>query len=120
MSILEKQALQLPEIINSKPSLQYVRCNACSCAFTPKIVVKRNSEIEYTFFHCDYCNKFYMVSITDEKLRQDIAKYAALTLENKEHRLSPEKMQEAIELLRANKERAYELKNLYFKEESHE
>ena len=84
-----------------------VRCDACGCAFTPEFLMQRENEIEYTFFRCTYCGKAYMVSITDEKLRQDIAKYVAIT---KKGKLTAEEMREAIELLRANKERGKELK----------
>ena len=96
---------------------KHVRCDTCGCAFTPEFLTQREEEIEYTFFRCAYCGKAYMVSITDEKLRQDIAKYVAIT---KKGRLTSEETQEAIELLRANKERAKLLKHQYFKEESHE
>ncbi len=90
-----------------------VRCDACGCAFTPEILTQREGEIEYTFFRCAYCGKAYMVSITDEKLRQDIAKYVVIT---KKDRLTSEETQKAIELLRANKERAELLRHQYFKE----
>ena len=94
-----------------------VRCDACGCAFTPEFLMQRENEIEYTFFCCAYCGKSYMVSITDEKLRQNIAKYVAIT---KKGRLTSEETREAIELLKANKERTKLLKHQYFKEESHE
>ena len=98
-------------------SVKYVRCNACGCAFIPEFLTQRDGKIDYTFFRCAYCGKAYMVLITDEKLRQDIAKYVAIT---KKGRLTAEETREAIELLRANKERAKLLKRQYFKEESHE
>ena len=102
---------------NAGTSNKSVRCDTCGCAFTPEFLTQREEEIEYTFFRCAYCGKAYMVSITDEKLRQDIAKYVAIT---KKGRLTAGETQEAIELLRANKERAKLLKHQYFKEGSHE
>ena len=101
-----------PEFIKS--SSKCVKCDYCGCAFEPEILTQRDEDIDYTFFRCDYCGKAYMVSITDEKLRQDIAKYVAIT-EN--GRLTAKETQEAIELLRTNKERTKLLKRQYFKEE---
>ena len=102
---------------DSASNAKSVRCDTCGCAFTPEFLTQHEEEIEYTFFRCAYCGKAYMVSITDEKLRQDIAKYVAIT---KKGRLTAGETQEAIELLRANKERAKLLKHQYFKEGSHE
>ena len=96
-----------------KNQFQFIRCDACGCAFTPEIIAQREGEIEYKFFRCDYCGKAYMISVTDEKLRQNIAKYVAIIEKGD---LSDEETQEAIELLRANKERAKLLKHQHFKE----
>ena len=96
-----------------KNPFQFIRCDACGCAFTPKLLTQQDGEIEYTFFRCYYCGKAYMISLTDEKLRQDIAKYVAIIGKGN---LNDEERQEAIELLRANKERAQLLKYQHFKE----
>ena len=98
---------------NAATANKSVRCNACGCAFIPEFLTQRDGDIEYTFFRCAYCGKAYMVSITDEKLRQDIARYVAIT---KKGRLTAEETREAIELLRANKERANLLRHQHFKE----
>ena len=116
----EKPEIKLevkPDSASNANTAKSVRCDTCGCAFTPEFIKQRDGDIEYMFFRCAYCGKAYMVSITDEKLRQDIAKYVAIT---KRGRLTSEETQEAIELLRANKERAKLLKHQYFKEESHE
>lgn len=96
---------------------KHVRCDACGCAFTPEFITQRDGDIDYTFFRCAYCGKAYMVSITDEKLRQDIARYMAIT---KKGRLTAEETREAIELLRANKERVNLLRHQHLKEEARE
>ena len=109
--------MEIPEIVNTESTLNSVRCDACGCAFAPKILVQSKGEINFTFFRCDYCGMPFLISVTDEKLRQDIAKYAGLVIQNKEHKkhgLSAEELQKAQELYRANIERAETLKQEYF------
>ena len=77
-----------------------IRCDACGCAFEPEILTRRDGEFEYTFFRCDYCGKAYMIAVTDEKLRQDIAWYSELC----------EKHEDAREILKLNQKRGKELK----------
>ncbi|MBR1439436.1 MAG: hypothetical protein IJ587_12970 [Synergistaceae bacterium] len=116
----EKPEIKLevkPDSASNANTAKSVRCDTYSYAFTPEILTQCEGDIDYTFFRCAYCGKAYMVSITDEKLQQDIAKYVDIM---KKGKLSAEEMREAIELLRANKERAKLLKHQYFKEESHE
>ena len=105
--------MEIPEIVNTESTLNSVRCDACGCAFAPKILVQSKGEINFTFFRCDYCGMPFLISVTDEKLRQDIAKYAGLVIQNKEQGLSAEELQKAQELYRANIERAETLKQEY-------
>lgn len=93
-----------------------VRCDACGCAFVPELLSQREGEIEYTFFRCDFCGKAYMVSVTDEALRESIRRYSQLAMEGAEH-MTEEQIQEARDLLASNIRRAQELRTQYLGEE---
>lgn len=96
---------------------QNVRCDACGCAFTPEILKEREKGIEFTFFRCDYCGKAYMVTVTDQPLRRDIARYEALARRNRIKRLSEKEQREAIRLKADNLKRARELRAKYIKDD---
>ena len=70
------------------PSGKMIKCDRCECAFVPRFLSKREGVLEYTFFRCEYCGKAYMVSVTDETLRNSIAEYRKLAERNAAHRLT--------------------------------
>ena len=97
-----------------------IRCIACGCAFQPAAQCERDGEIEYTFFRCVWCGKAYMVSVTDEKLRQSIEAYQRLVEQNRIRRL-PEDEQIRMQQLKAeNAAKCRELRGLYLKEAGHD
>ena len=92
-----------------------VKCGYCGCAFIPEPLTERDGEIEYTFFRCDFCGKAYMVSVTDEELRKNIAEYVRLKEQNRADRLS-EPEQFWIQRIKAeNAKRAEALRKLCLK-----
>lgn len=100
-----------------KPPGDAVRCDACGCAFVPEPKTRREGEIEYSFFNCDYCGKEYIVSVTDTALRQSIRKYRSLAEKLKNKPLSEETLREVTALKDANTKRAAELRQMYIREE---
>ena len=97
-----------------------VKCDACGCAFVPELLTQREGEIEYTFFRCDYCGKAFMVSVTDEALRESIEQYRALARWNMMKRL-PERTQRRMQKLKEeNVRRARELRWQYLREDGHD
>lgn len=97
-----------------------VRCDACGCAFIPEMLTQREGEIEFTFFRCDYCGKAYMVSVTDEALRKDIAKYVSYVNRNRVKRLSEKELRRAAQLKENNLKRSRELRKQYLKDTEQE
>ena len=86
-----------------------IRCAGCGCAFEPEPVTQTEGDIEYTFFRCGFCGKAYMVSVTDQMLRDGIAEYMKLAQANRAERL-PEPEQFRMQKLKAeNLKRAREL-----------
>ena len=94
-----------------------VKCDACGCAFGPELLTRREGEIEYTWFCCDYCGRAYMVSVTDEALRRNIKKYAAIAEKGRHKRLTEKEIRKTRRLLEANMKRADELRRQYFRGE---
>ena len=96
---------------------QNCRCDKCGCAFIPKPQAKREGEIEYSFFNCDYCGKAFIVSVTDTALRKNIRQYAAIAERQKENTLSEMELLFAARLKEQNLKRAAELRQMYIREE---
>ena len=96
---------------------QNCRCDKCGCAFIPQMQMRREGEIEYSFFNCNYCGKAYIVSVTDAALRRNIQKYAAFTGRRKTEMMSEMELLAAARLKQANMERAAELRQMYIREE---
>ena len=88
-----------------------VRCEACGCAFVPELMVERKRKLEFTFFRCDFCGKGYLVSVTDQALRRDIARYAQMAARGKQ--LTEKQRREARDLLCSNINRSHELMENY-------
>ena len=96
---------------------QNCRCDSCGCAFIPGPKTKREGEIEYSFFNCDFCGKAFIVSVTDEALRRNIRKYAVFADRQKTSTLSEMEMLVAARLKQENLRRAAELRQMYIREE---
>ncbi len=93
------------------------RCDSCGCAFIPGPKTKREGEIEYSFFNCDFCGKAFIVSVTDEALRRNIRKYAVFADRQKTSTLSEMELLVAARLKQENLRRAAELRQMYIREE---
>jgi hypothetical protein len=96
---------------------QNCRCDSCGCAFIPGPKTKREGEIEYSFFNCDFCGKAFIVSVTDEALRRNIRKYAVFADRQKTSTLSEMELLVAARLKQENLRRAAELRQMYIREE---
>lgn len=96
---------------------QNCRCDSCGCAFIPGPKTKREGEIEYSFFNCDFCGKAFIVSVTDEALRRNIRKYAVFADRQKTSTLSEMELLVAARLKQENLRRAAELRQMYILEE---
>ena len=96
---------------------QNCRCDSCGCAFIPKPKTKREGEIEYSYFNCNYCGKAYMVSVTDAALRRSIRKYRTLSEKLKGKPVTEQTLREVTALKDANTKRAAELRQMYIREE---
>ncbi len=96
---------------------QNCRCDNCGCAFIPGPKTKREGEIEYSFFNCDFCGKAFIVSVTDEALRRNIRKYAVFADRQKTSTLSEMELLVAARLKQENLRRAAELRQMYIREE---
>ena len=103
----------------SETNGQEIRCDECGCAFVPEMLTQKDGEIEYGFFHCGYCGRAYMVSVTDEELRKGIREYLRLATLNKEKRLSEPMQFKMQELKAANAERERALRSACLREEGH-
>ena len=92
-----------------------VRCDGegCGCAFFPELQKKREGEIESIFLACPYCGKQYLVAVSDEKLRMDVAEYTHLAEEGRKRRLTERMKKRLHELKERNVARSNELKELY-------
>jgi NAD-dependent SIR2 family protein deacetylase len=93
-----------------------VRCDACGCAFVPEPKTRREGEIEYSFFNCDYCGKAFIVFVTDAPLRKNIRKYREIADRRKETTLSEMELLFAVRLKEQNLKRAAELRQMYIRE----
>ena len=96
---------------------QNCRCDKCGCAFIPQMQMRREGEIEYSFFNCNYCGKAYIVSVTDAALRRNIQKYDSFAGRRKTEMMSEMELLAAERLKQANMERAAALRQMYIREE---
>ena len=51
-----------------------IKCDECEKQFNPQLKIKRQDNIEITFFKCPGCNKEYITLVTDPKLRKLLQK----------------------------------------------
>ncbi len=93
-----------------------VRCDACGCAFVPEPKTRREGEIEYSFFNCNYCGKAFIVFVTDAPLRKNIRKYREIAERQRETTLSEMELLFAARLKEQNVKRAAELRQMYIRE----
>lgn len=97
-----------------------IKCGYCGCAFIPEPLTERDGEIKYTFFRCDFCGKAYMVSMTDEELRESIAEYVRLAEQNRADRLSEPEQFRMQRIKAENVARAEALRKLCLQEDGHD
>lgn len=64
-----------------------VRCDGCSSRFLPSITRRKEGKQEALLFVCPFCEREYLVGVTDADLRKGISAYIKLALENRKHRL---------------------------------
>lgn len=84
-----------------------VTCNKCGRNITLKLKTKKKGNIEYQYFTCNRCKALYVVSATDEALRQEIEKFKEIT--SRGGIMTPEEQKKAEILLKQNVERSREL-----------
>ena len=91
-----------------KPVVTCDKCGRIISNIKPK--TRKQGEIEYYYLKCRRCGGVFVISATDEALRQDIKRFEEMTKKT-EGRLSTEKeTQEAQALLKANVARSREIK----------
>ncbi len=92
---------------------QIVKCDNCGRNVVIHPKYKRVGELEYRYFTCKRCKTVYVISVTDESLRQDIKKYTKIIEGLKGKIVPPETAQEAQLIIENNVKRSRELKTLY-------
>ena len=90
-----------------------VSCDVCAGVFTPDIVKERKADLEYQYFCCPYCNNPYLISVTDEELRDGIRKYLAVGKRIRKEGSRRELVDESSKLLHQNVRRSRELLSMY-------
>lgn len=93
-----------------------ILCDGCGEAFVPEPVIMWDGHIEYTSFSCPRCGVRYLVSVTDDSLRESIRQYERMATKNRIKRL-PEKDQVLMQRMkRENLRREAVLRKMYGKE----
>ena len=87
-----------------------VVCNKCHKTVNIKPRYKTVGSIEYNYFTCKKCDETYVISATDEALRQSIERYRHL---KQKGQITEKEQQELTVLLQINLERSGELKEKY-------
>ena len=87
-----------------------VKCNNCGSRVVPSIESKTEGKLEYNYFTCPFCGTKYLVSVTDDALRENVNKYLRLAMRNRESRLSERAQKRLQELKASNLKRARELR----------
>ncbi|MCM1217535.1 MAG: hypothetical protein NC331_13980 [Lachnospiraceae bacterium] len=92
---------------------QVAKCDGCSrnIKITPRY--KRVGDLEYRYFSCRRCGAVYIVSVTDETLRQEVKRYQGIMERFQTAAIPPEISQEAQLVLKNNVQRSRELKEKY-------
>lgn len=90
-----------------------VTCDACGKNTTVNPGYKQEGELEYRYFVCRKCKAVYVISVTDEALREDIRRYQELTAEEQGKGLPPEILQEVRLILKSNMERSRKLREAH-------
>lgn len=85
-------------------------CNKCHKTVNIKPRYKTVGSIEYNYFTCKKCDETYVISATDEALRQSIERYRHL---KQKGQITEKEQQELTVLLQINLERSGELKEKY-------
>lgn len=87
-----------------------VKCDNCSQNIAVNPRYKKEGELEYRYFTCRRCKSVYVISVTDESLRENIKRYEKII---EATIVSPEAAQEAQLMLENNVKRSRELKAQY-------
>ncbi|MDE6616404.1 MAG: hypothetical protein K2K35_07535 [Lachnospiraceae bacterium] len=90
-----------------------VVCNKCNKMVNIKPRNKTVGNIEYSYFKCKRCGETYVISVTDENLRQSIERYKHLAEKKQKGHITEKEQQELTGLLQANLERSRGLKEKY-------
>ncbi len=90
-----------------------VTCNTCGKNITVNPGYKREGELEYRYFVCRKCKAVYVISVTDEALRENIRRYQELTGKGQGKELPPETLQEVRLILKNNAERSRRLREAH-------
>lgn len=92
---------------------QIVKCDKCGRNIKINPRYKRVGDLEYRYFSCRRCGAVYIVSVTDEALRQEIKRYQEIMEGFQTTVIPPEISQEAQLILKNNVQRSRELKEKY-------
>ena len=90
-----------------------VRCDNCGCDFEPAVEEKWEGEIQSVFFRCPSCGKPYLISVTDEALRNSVQIYKGLFVRCRKKKLPEHILQEMEKRKLENLRRCEELKAKY-------
>lgn len=90
-----------------------VKCNQCGKIIKIDPRYEQAGELEYRYFICKYCSAIYVISVTDEALRQAMKHYQEVMEQVKMQMVPPEISQEAQLILQNNVQRSRELKEKY-------
>ncbi|MGE5593814.1 MAG: hypothetical protein ACM3X3_09070 [Betaproteobacteria bacterium] len=87
--------------------MMVARCDSCKAEFEPRVLVKREGEVETTYFTCPQCGKEYIVCRTTPELRkmQQLIerRRSRLTKQRQRGTLKPEALVAFQELVREYK-----------------
>ena len=90
-----------------------VRCDSCGCGFEPVVEEKWEGEIQSVFFRCPFCRKPYLISVTDEALRNSVQMYKSIFVRSRKKRMPEHILEEMEKRKQENLRRCEELKVLY-------
>lgn len=97
-----------------KKGKSIVTCDKCHRAINNiKPKHKKEGDIEYKYMTCRRCGAVYVISATDEALRQSIKHFTDLTAGKAGVEMTESEQKEAELLLQANVARSRELKEQY-------
>ena len=94
-----------------KNKIKCDKCNTIIKDISPRM--KKQGDIEYTYFECHKCREVFPISATDSELREEIKKYKVLALKiqkmHKQGKVTPADIEKAEQMMRRNVARSKEL-----------